>query len=258
MSAVRKRNEYVGLKEFDVLIEDRSLISTYFSISELPETFPQGKTPFKIYINPKLLKNESEVRVEVIDGNGDVIYTEYPKYMDESGRRLVVLWIYEDDPPGLATIYIVGEATHFENGQTVPEEWRGTYNVRWKHNVMIDPTLPNTAPIIFFDPPNIAVNEVNMPYLEKKFIGNETIVISSIAADEGTTPTGSMSGSDATLLWNTDYRIAYTDSPTTIETTAPTGYTPSFPGIEMKGIADDLFPDTPPAGNVNTDDEVLL
>ena len=38
MSAVRKRNEYVGLSEFDVLIEDTSIISTYFSISELPET----------------------------------------------------------------------------------------------------------------------------------------------------------------------------------------------------------------------------
>ena len=48
MSAVRKRNEHVGLGEFDVLIDDTSLISTYFSISELPETFPQGKTPFKI------------------------------------------------------------------------------------------------------------------------------------------------------------------------------------------------------------------
>ena len=148
MSAVRKRNEYVGLGEFDVLIDDTSLISTYFSISELPETFPQGKTPFKIYLNPNLLKSESEVRVEVIDMNGDVVYSEYPKYMDESGRRLVVLWIYEDDPPGVATIYIVGEATHFENRQRVPEEWRGTYNVRWKRNIMIDPTLPK--PITIF------------------------------------------------------------------------------------------------------------
>ena len=115
MSAVRKRNEYVGLGGFDVLIEDRSLISAYFSISELPETFPQGKTPFKIYLNPNLLKGESGVRAEVIDMNGDVIYTEYPKYMDESGRRLIVLWVYEDDPPGIATIYIVGEATLFPN-----------------------------------------------------------------------------------------------------------------------------------------------
>ena len=243
MSAIRKRNEYVGLKEFDVLIEDRSLMSTYFSISELPETFPQGKTSFKIYINPNLLKSESEVRVEVIDLNGDVIYSEYPKYMDESGRRLVVLWVYEDDPPGLATIYITGEATHFENGQIVPEEWRGTYNIRWKRNVMIDPTLPNTAQILFADEPNVVVQEVNMSYLEKKFIGNETIIVSSIVADEGTSPTGSISGSDATLLWNTDYRITYDYNPTQIETTAPSGFIPSFPGMD-DGDPDDLFPST--------------
>ena len=244
MSAIRKRNEHVGLGEFDVLIDDTSLISTYFSISELPETFPQGKTPFKIYLNPNLLKSESEVRVEVIDMNGDVIYSEYPKYMDESGRRLVVLWVYEDDPPGMATIYIVGEATHFENSQRVPEEWRGTYNVRWKRRIMLDPTLPNTAPILFADEPNVVVQEVNMPYLEKKFIGNETIVVSSITTDEGTTPTGSLSGSDATLLWNTDYRITYDFAPASIETAAPSGFTPSFPGLPTAD-PDDLFPNAP-------------
>jgi hypothetical protein len=240
MSAIRKRNEYVGLSEFDVLIEDDSLISTFFSISELPETFPQGKTPFKIYLNPALLKSESEVRVEVMDMNGDVVYSEYPKYMDESGRRLVVLWIYEDDPPGIATIYIVGEATHFENGRRVPEEWRGTYNVRWKRNVMLDPSRPNTAQILFADEPNVVVQEVNMPYLEKKFIGNETIVISSIPADNGTTPTGSLSGSEATLLWNTDYRITYEHNPTTVDETSPIGYFPSYPGL-ADGDPDDLF-----------------
>ena len=257
MSAIRKRNERVGLGEFDVLIDDTSLISTYFSISELPETFPQGKTPFKIYLNPNLLKSESEVRVEVIDMNGDVIYSEYPKYMDESGRRLVVLWVYEDDPPGMATIYIVGEATHFENSQRVPEEWRGTYNVRWKRNVMIDPTRPNTAPILFADEPNVVVQEVNMPYLEKKFIGNETIIVSSIAADEGTTPTGSLSGSEATLLWNTDYRITYDHNPTIIETVAPAGFIPTFPGLEG-GDPDDLFPATTTTTVTDPDDEFLI
>ena len=250
MSAIRKRNEYVGLSEFEVLIEDDSLVSQYFAISELPETFPQGKTPFKIYINPNLLKSESEVRVEVIDLNGDVIYSEYPKYMDESGRRLVVLWIYEDDPPGIATINIVGEATHFENRQRVPEEWRGTYNVRWKRDVIIDPTRPNTAQILFADEPNVVVQEVNMPYLEKKFIGNETIIVSSIAADEGTTPTGSLSGSEATLLWNTDYRITYNHTPATIETSAPSGFTPSFPGMN-DGDSDDLFSDMGSTTNNN-------
>ena len=257
MSAIRKRNERVGLGEFDVLIDDTSLISTYFSISELPETFPQGKTPFKIYLNPNLLKSESEVRVEVIDMNGDVIYSEYPKYMDESGRRLVVLWVYEDDPPGMATIYIVGEATHFENSQRVPEEWRGTYNVRWKRNVMIDPTRPNTAPILFADEPNVVVQEVNMPYLEKKFIGNETIIVSSITADEGTTPTGSLSGSEATLLWNTDYRITYDHNPTIIETVAPSGFIPTFPGLEG-GDPDDLFPATTTTTVTDPDDEFLI
>ena len=253
MSAIRKRNEYIGLGEFDVLIEDTSLISTFFSISELPETFPQGKTPFKIYLNPNLLKSESEVRVEVIDMNGDVVYTEYPRYMDESGRRLVVLWVYEDDPPGIATIYIAGEATHFENGQRVPEEWRGTYNVRWKRSVMLDPTLPNIAPILFADEPNVVVQEVNMPYLEKKFIGNETIIISSIPTDEGTAPTGSLSGSNATLLWNTDYRITYDHNPTSIETTAPAGFTPTFPGFHAGSDPDDLFSDATSTNTGNLD-----
>ena len=108
---------------------------------------------------------------------------------------------------------------------------------------MIDPTLPNTAQILFADEPNVVVQEVNMPYLEKKFIGNETIVISSIPTDNGTTPTGSLSGSDATLLWNTDYRITYDHAPTVVDEVSPIGFFPSFPGLSA-GNADDLFSST--------------
>ena len=98
-----------------------------------------------------------------------------------------------------------------------------------------------------------------MPYLEKKFIGNETIIISSIPSDNGTTPTGSLSGSNATLLWNTDYRITYDHNPTSIETTAPSGFTPTYPGFDAAGDPDDLFSNanSTTTSDLNLDDGLI-
>ena len=43
-----KENEYQGLQDFDVLIEDNNRDSDYFNVTEFPETIPGGKSFFKI------------------------------------------------------------------------------------------------------------------------------------------------------------------------------------------------------------------
>ena len=95
-----KQNEYQGLQDFDVLIEDNNRDSDYFNVTEFPETIPGGKSFFKIAGVEGLLRPESEIKVEILDLNGEVIYTEYPDFVDESDRRLISIFVYDFVPPG--------------------------------------------------------------------------------------------------------------------------------------------------------------
>ena len=115
-----KENEYQGLQEFDVLIEDSNPNSDYFQVTEFPETIPGGKSFFKLSAAAGLLRPESEIRVEILDESGQVIYTEYPEFVDESDRRIISIYVYDDIPPGIATVTILGEAKTFIDGTQVP------------------------------------------------------------------------------------------------------------------------------------------
>ena len=162
-----KENEYQGLQEFDVLIEDSNPNSDYFQVTEFPETIPGGKSFFKISAAAGLLRPESEIRVEILDQNGQVIYTEYPEFVDESDRRLISIYVYDDIPPGMATVTILGEAQTFLDGSAIPLDFVGSFNVRWQRTLNVEPFKKNTFPILFQKDPAISVTEIVKPYLER-------------------------------------------------------------------------------------------
>ena len=56
MGVIRRQNEYQGLGELDVFIDDDSHISKYFNIMELPDSLTQGKTSFLVAGNRILLR----------------------------------------------------------------------------------------------------------------------------------------------------------------------------------------------------------
>jgi len=162
-----KENEYQGLQEFDVLIEDTNPTSDYFQVTEFPETIPGGKSFFKISAAAGLLRSDSEIRVEVLDSNGEVIYTEYPDFVDESDRRIISMFVYDNIPPGSAVVTILGEAEKFTDETSVPIDWVGTFNVRWSRTLNVEPFKKNNFPILFEREPAIAVTEIVKPYLER-------------------------------------------------------------------------------------------
>ena len=162
-----KENEYQGLQDFDVLIEDNNRDSDYFNVTEFPETIPGGKSFFKIAGVEGLLRPESEIKVEILDLNGEVIYTEYPDFIDESDRRLISIFVYDFIPPGPAVVTILGEAQRFTDGTLVPADWVGTFNVRWRRRLNVEPFKKNNFPILFETEPAIAVTEIVKPYLER-------------------------------------------------------------------------------------------
>ncbi len=163
-----KENEYQGLQDFDVLIEDNNPNSDYFQVTEFPETIPGGKSFFKIAGVEGLLRPESEIKVEILDLNGEVIYTEYPDFIDESDRRLISVFVYDFVPPGPAVVTILGEAQTFLDGSPIPVDWVGTFNVRWRRRLNVEPFKKNNFPILFETDPAIAVTEIVKPYLERQ------------------------------------------------------------------------------------------
>jgi len=173
MSILRKSNTYVGLNLIDVLIDDANPTSTFFRIFEVPETFPGGKTAFRIN-GSSFLKPNSEVKVEVLNAEGNVIYSEYPKYL-EGSSRLISVYVYPDELYGAATITIVGEAQIYPGTREtsrflrIPTEWQGISNIRWQKQILVDPALRNDSKIRFYTTPVIDAQEVYAPYLERTY-----------------------------------------------------------------------------------------
>lgn len=151
MAILKKKNEKIYLSSLPVYITDTSANSLYFQIYNIPDEFPAGKTAFKIN-GSSLLVPGSEVFVEITDVNGDVIYSEYPHFL-EGVSRFISVYVYQDTPPGPATITVLGKAIN------VPNEWSDTYNVKWTRNVLINPFLKNTSQIRFYKTPSLNVKE---------------------------------------------------------------------------------------------------
>ena len=81
MPLLRKKNEYIGLEKIGVFYEDIRDTSALFKIFDVPEVLPAGKFAFRIN-GSVFLKKGTEIRVEILDVEGNVIYTEYPQYLE--------------------------------------------------------------------------------------------------------------------------------------------------------------------------------
>lgn len=171
---IKKTNKYIGLKDITVYTEDNSQTSPdFFVISDFPTELTAGKNSFKISANNNNLVIGSEIAVEVLDDAGNVIYSEITNYNDDSGRRLISIYVYEDSMPGTATVYITGEI------KSVPSDYQGFYNIRWKRKVVIDPTKDNYAKGIFKTTPYVTISEISKPYLNQTYASASLIVSES-------------------------------------------------------------------------------
>jgi hypothetical protein len=154
-----------NLNRYRTWITDSSPTSDYFRISEFPNIFSGGKNSFLIE-GSEYLKPTTEVLIEILDSEGNPIFVQpIAKYI-EGLSRLVVVEIYNKTPAGIGSITILGEARSDLNGNSVPDEWVGKYNVKWTRDVTIIPTALNTNKIRLYKKPTITVQEVLTPYFE--------------------------------------------------------------------------------------------
>ena len=165
----RKEAVYKGIEFIPVYFEDNSLTSPdYFQITEFPTRLTAGKNLFKLRGHPTNLKVGGILNMEVLDYNGDPIYSEVIDYIDEDKSRVIAIYIYTETSPGDCTITLIAEASTI-NGAPVPIDWQGRPNIKWTRTVPVNPNVSNVSEIIFDTTPIVTVDEIVGVHLDRTY-----------------------------------------------------------------------------------------
>ena len=152
----KAQNPYQGLHTFDVFIDVKNDENQYFNISDFPDELTLGNSSFLID-GSQLLKNDVELKIEILDSNANVVFTSPIEDYLEGVSRRVSIEAYRETAPGPATLVILGELNPlFAN---IPSSFENTYNVRYKKDFYINTTKLNNQPILFYNQPTVSVTE---------------------------------------------------------------------------------------------------
>jgi len=172
MARIKKYSPEQNLSSFQTLIVDENPNSDYFRITEFKDTFTGGKNGFLIE-GSEYLKESTEIKIEILDVNGDPIYYEpgngIPEYY-EGISKLIAVYIYEDTPIGLGKITVLGELKEFDdNGvkRQIPTDWQGAYNVKWERTFQINKNISNEDRVRFYRRPKVDITEIVKPIFNK-------------------------------------------------------------------------------------------
>jgi hypothetical protein len=171
MAVIKKYADVLtqNLTLFQTYITDTAPNSKYFKITEFKDTFTGGKNGFLIE-GSEHLKESTEIKIQILDVNGDPIYYEpgngVPEYY-EGTSKLVAVYIYEDTPIGSAKITILGELKTYvdDNGivQQIPDEWKNVYNLKWEKDFQVNRLLSNEDKVRFYRRPVVNIEEIVKP-----------------------------------------------------------------------------------------------
>ena len=223
----RKEAVYKGLEFVPVYFEDLSLTSPdYFQISEFPTRLTAGKNLFKLRGHPTNLRVGGVLGIEVLDYNGDPIYTEVVHYIDEDKSRVIAIYIYSETSPGDCTITLLAEAQTIQ-GQSVPTEWQGRPNVKWRRTVPVNPNVSNISEIIFSKLPQVTVSEQVGVQLDRIYSGSQQFPTYST----GTVRLFTLNGAPAIELVGGKFNGDMKTGTITVSTPQNPSPTPNFPVV---------------------------
>ena len=201
MSLIFKKAARENLSNVSVYIDDTTNTSPkYFRVSDVPQVLQKGKNLLRISAHPTNLVEGSQILVDVRDSNGNPIYFEIPDYLEADKSRVISIWIYNDKGDdntanGDAVITLVGISKVGNNGESIPERFRGKPNVRWQTTVNVDRDRKNTSSVIFKSNtlPSVAISESIEAYQNQPQSGNELLLQSQTGNGarylfRGTTP----------------------------------------------------------------------
>ncbi len=145
---MKKYGKRLNLDTLKVDVIDTDTNSLYFGVSETSTIFSSGKNSLSIN-GSSLLKEGSEIFIEILDFSGNPLYIEvgrsYGKTIYRDGVSIVFsAHVYSDTPKGTGTIYIVGTTG---SGKSV----------RWTQKIEINPSIQNTTKVRFYNNPTFTV-----------------------------------------------------------------------------------------------------
>ena len=144
-----------GLDTLAVDIEDTAHLSKYFRVVEFNPVFTAGKNSVS-FNGSELLMDGSEIKVEVLDSQGNSLYLAAPpksaNYVDIANFT-VSIYVYKEIADGAGTVILVGTTT---KGQTV----------RWVGNITINTTYKNVSRVRFYNSPTIEIRPLLLPVVD--------------------------------------------------------------------------------------------
>lgn len=181
MPKTKKTIQLKNLAKFDVLIEDTKPSSAYFQVTNLPPSFTGGRNSFLI-AGSSALKSASSIKIEIIDSAGATIFQNPVQKYVQGDARLISVEVTENTAAGFATIIILGQAISLPNGQPVPPDWQNSYNVRWAKQILIEPKLRNSSPLILKNIPSLFSEENRLfSVLTSSFVTESTTFTASLS-----------------------------------------------------------------------------
>jgi len=159
-----------GLADIQVDVEDDSHLSTYFHVVEFNPVFTAGKNSIS-FNGSDLLKDGSEIKVEVLDKDGNSLYLAAPptdqNYVDIANFT-VAIYVYRETVSGVGKVILAGITTKGEI-------------VRWIGNISINVTYPNVSRVRFYHKPTMEVTPLLYPVVET--LTGSLLASSSLVAD---------------------------------------------------------------------------
>lgn len=153
----------INLAKYTAYVNDTDPNSRYFNLGEVPDVLAGGKNAFLIN-GSKELNPTTDVKIEIIDSQGNTIFLQPIKNYQEGLARVISIEIYEDTPAGQATLTIMGELRRTADGVPVPPGWVGKYNVKYTKPFTVHPTAINSTKVRLYNRPDISVSELLIPY----------------------------------------------------------------------------------------------
>ena len=162
MGVIARRRIKEDLHKVEVFINDTA--NEYFAIQDIPDTFVQGRSTFKIF-GSQFLKQGVPLKIEILDRTGKTVYLQPIKYGHGSTPQLQFTYIsvevYNHNAAGEAQLTILGSLDESRVPFDIPENFKGAYNVKLQRTINLDiSSIKNTQPILFYKNPNVTATEV--------------------------------------------------------------------------------------------------
>jgi len=154
-------NKEVYFEDFD----DKS--SNYLRLDyDASFNFSGGRNFIGIRGTAATMLLNSEILVEVIDANGQLMKSQVYGLGDELDTKVISIDVAPNTPPGDTIVSIIGVASQSPDGSAIPGVWQGVPNFRWTRIFTTKPGTANTSPVLYSETsrPVIKIEEILKPF----------------------------------------------------------------------------------------------